>query len=506
MNRFGQPDSPESVTLSNIRETSLDLDAVSALCPNCHLLLVDGGGDLPAAQAMAVQLGATVISDSWVDQGGEALYEQFTFPGVATVASSGDDGFFSFPSAETWAYPAPSTLPNTTSAGGTDLQRASVSGVRSLRGYTETAWSGSGSSCDPDIERPPWQPALGCPGRATADASAEGGTAIFTYAAAAGGWTQAYGTSLSAPLIAAFYALTGAPAQNPSWIYQSAAALNDVTEGSNGSCSPAYLCNAGTGYDGPTGIGSISGSAVRGAPGIAGPGMLNGTYLRRANYSPEANAVSAELQGGVYSNGLATSYQWQYGFSVFEHETESAPLAASCSVSLASATLPELEPGQEYRYRLVAHNAMGTTYGFTYALDTTPEDLPAPEPSLPSPAPTACPTPSPLPDVPNPVRPPEQSHPRRSARLKVERARLSHRVLALTLVCRGNEPRGCQVRIAIRGNHRTRTFYRHLWGRRVLHIRLGKRLLGATHLLLTTYLLRHGRYLRVDRRKLELHL
>ena len=36
-------------------------------------------------------------------------------------------------------------------------------------------------------------------------------------------------------------------------IYSSAAVLNDVTSGSNGSCGGTYFCNAVTGYDGPTG-------------------------------------------------------------------------------------------------------------------------------------------------------------------------------------------------------------------------------------------------------------
>jgi len=29
-----------------------------------------------------------------------------------------------------------------------------------------------------------------------------------------------------------------------------------VTDGTNGRCSSAYLCNAATGYDGPSGLGT----------------------------------------------------------------------------------------------------------------------------------------------------------------------------------------------------------------------------------------------------------
>jgi len=32
--------------------------------------------------------------------------------------------------------------------------------------------------------------------------------------------------------------------------------MNDVTQGSNGSCGGSYLCTAAAGYDGPTGLGT----------------------------------------------------------------------------------------------------------------------------------------------------------------------------------------------------------------------------------------------------------
>ncbi|HEY7926695.1 MAG TPA: hypothetical protein VIG86_04640, partial [Candidatus Dormibacteraeota bacterium] len=78
------------------------------------------------------------------------------------------------------------------------------------------------------------------------------------------GWGVFGGTSLSAPLIAAIYALSGGePAGlhgGEPW-YKPGVAVNDVTSGTNAplstDCAPnAYLCNAGTGYDGPTGVGT----------------------------------------------------------------------------------------------------------------------------------------------------------------------------------------------------------------------------------------------------------
>ena len=50
--------------------------------------------------------------------------------------------------------------------------------------------------------------------------------------------------------------------------YGNTGSLFDVTSGSNGSCSPAYLCNGAVGYDGPTGLGTPNGVAAFG-PGAA---------------------------------------------------------------------------------------------------------------------------------------------------------------------------------------------------------------------------------------------
>src|SRR5213078_1332394 len=50
-------------------EISLDLDMVSAVCPNCHILVVEASSNsltnLLLAENRAATLGATVISNSW---------------------------------------------------------------------------------------------------------------------------------------------------------------------------------------------------------------------------------------------------------------------------------------------------------------------------------------------------------------------------------------------------------------------------------------------------------
>lgn len=393
-------------------ETSLDVDAVSAICPNCSILVVVGGSiqAMSASAATALSLGAKIISASFALQH-ENVYETFNFPGVATVASSGDRGYLEQPSPGYFA--APGVLPNTTAAGGTALLTPDRIGTPSLRGFSEVVWhepeSASGSTCDPYIAKPPWQTeSPGCSGRSTADLSAQ---AAGMWVRSGGHWVWSSGTSESAPLIAGYYAITGAPAENPSWAYGSAAALNDITVGANSvvqNC-PAdalYLCNAGPGYDGPTGVGSISGSAVRGAPGIGGPSMVNKTYTQSATYDSTSDTVAASLQAGVYTNGLPTSYWWQYGINFPDEETAHLELPGSCAISSVTGSLVGLQAAKNYVYRLVAQNSLGPTYGYTVSLDTEPSKLPSTEPSLASSGPpTACPTPRLFPDAPNPTRP-----------------------------------------------------------------------------------------------------
>ena len=51
------------------------------------------------------------------------------------------------------------------------------------------------------------------------------------------GWFDGGGTSLAAPLVAAFQAITGVDGSTPQWAYADAANLNDPSTGSTGACS-----------------------------------------------------------------------------------------------------------------------------------------------------------------------------------------------------------------------------------------------------------------------------
>jgi Ricin-type beta-trefoil lectin domain len=249
-------------------EASLDVDMVSAICPNCHILVVEAG-DLAAAQNTAVSLGAQFISNSWGtgDGSGDAgMDADFNHAGVVDVASSGDSGYGV-------SYPATSRY--VVAAGGTTLNRASNS-----RGWSETVWSGAGAGCSSWESKPTWQKDTGCGDRTVADVSAiaDPGTGVAVYDTyGQGGWFVVGGTSVSSPIIASVFALAGAPSvPAASVLYANPAGLNDVTSGSDGSCSPSYLCNGASGYDGPTGLGTPNGlgafiASGGGTPGATGP-------------------------------------------------------------------------------------------------------------------------------------------------------------------------------------------------------------------------------------------
>ena len=350
------------------QEIALDLDAVSAICPQCHILLVEANSaslsDLKAAMATAVTLGADQISASWNSTQASVPSAFQTLPAVPTVAATGDAGYVG-PGEDNY----PAAVPGVTAAGGTSL---GPSAAPSARGFGEAAWSGGGSGCDLQYARPAYQPADGCSGRAYADLSADAdpatGLSVYDHAT----WSLIGGTSLSTPLIAAYYAITGVTADTPEWAYNASGALNDVVSGSTGNCaaSIAYICNAGTGYDGPTGVGSISGSTVSGAPGIGGPSATpNGT----STYTAGVSAHGATIAGGIYRNRLDTTWWIQYGTTTtYGSETTRTDIGSGTAPVAVTGHLSKLIAGTGYHYRLVAQNSLGTTFGYDYTLTTQP--------------------------------------------------------------------------------------------------------------------------------------
>ena len=240
------------------RESALDLDMASAMCPNCKLILVEANSatdaNLGAAVGMAAALGAHVISNSYGDvETGTMAYEaNYDQPGVAVLASTGDDGY---------GVQFPASSPHVVAVGGTTLKAS----AKVARGWTEVAWKGSGSGCSAVYAKPAWQTDPSCPNRMVADVSAVASpsTGVAVYGPATSGgvsaWAVMAGTSVAAPLIGGIYGVNGGAVTYGSNPYADVGALNDVTSGSNGTCAIAYFCTAEVGYDGPTGLGTPKG-------------------------------------------------------------------------------------------------------------------------------------------------------------------------------------------------------------------------------------------------------
>jgi hypothetical protein len=303
-------------------EISLDIESAHATCPNCHILLVEANTtsyvDLEKAEKTAENLGATELSNSWggPEEGvtvGHDATGPFNDPKVVITASSGDNGFLGWDSefeGESGFTNYPAASPHVVAVGGTRLTLGAES-----KWSSETVWNGSGASgggCSIQFTAPAWQQSLanwssiGCTNKrvvadVAADADPHSGIAVTDSSSACeteyaeGGskhvvhWCTYGGTSLASPIVAAVFALAGGaggvayPAQT---LYENRlaapASLHDVTSGSNGecalgfnaktglssctpaesaaaSCESAGSCLAGTGFDGPTGVGTPHG-------------------------------------------------------------------------------------------------------------------------------------------------------------------------------------------------------------------------------------------------------
>ena len=328
-------------------ETALDVDMASAGCPRCNILVVEAeypSDDLDLAQQTAARLGADVISNSWgsSEYTDDAAYEPgFDQTGVGVFASSGDEGYRAGPQ-----YPATSL--HVIAVGGTRVKDNIVAHTA-----TETAWTLAGSSCSGEFAAPVFQPVeAACPMRAASDvaAIADPQTGVAIYATAAGGPSSAGGTSAASPLVAALMAGAGHPDATPAFIYRHPEAFTDITGGSNGTCGTT-MCNAGSGWDGPTGVGSPNqallvaiGNGVGPAVTITSPAdgtTQTGAFTVEATVADGAAHVDLAIDG-VRVIGIA---QGPYQFSApaiagaGDHVVTVSAITADHDVGTASVTV-----------------------------------------------------------------------------------------------------------------------------------------------------------------------
>ena len=261
-------------------EISLDVEWSHAIAPQAKIILVEAASaslsDLMHAVDVAVANGASVVSMSFGgNDSSSELNSDFHFnvSHVTFVASSGDSGT----GAE---YPAAS--PYVVAVGGTTLQVNDSAGTYG----GETAWSGSGGGLSSYESEPGYQSGYPIPNdpngkRGLPDVSynADPNTGVSVYDTVTyqgqAGWFQVGGTSAGAPQWSALFAIVNAmrvaggkqPLSNTNIeVYAVAQALvygtnfHDITAGTNGNCGT--LCNAGTGYDYVTGLGSPQAAKV----------------------------------------------------------------------------------------------------------------------------------------------------------------------------------------------------------------------------------------------------
>jgi hypothetical protein len=325
--------------------------------------------NLAAATNEAVALGASVVSNSY---GGPEAFSgssenvAYNHPGVPIVASTGDDGFYNWNTLEPEDEAAnlPAASPDVIAVGGTTLE-LNGDGTRA----NERVWNwteplepdepfftagASGGGCSRLFEAKTWQrdvtgfAATGCGNkRLDSDVSmvADPDTGLDIYddyncgsecAGADKGWVTIGGTSLSAPLISGLYALADG-AQGISYpsltLYGTqadATARFDVTEGGNGycdgeaaaecghpdsffgagriDCEGTTECDAGPGYDGPSGIGTPVGLGLfqpqRPTAAFAAPG---------SPVAHSAASFSASGSADFYPGDSITGASWSWG-------------------------------------------------------------------------------------------------------------------------------------------------------------------------------------------------
>jgi hypothetical protein len=352
-------------------EISLDLQMARAICQGCHLMLVEAANSsfaaLGEAVDSAVKAGATEVSNSYGGAEESSNYASYNIPynhpGVVITVSAGDCGYFNEGcEGDTNAANFPASSPDVVAVGGTSLTGQGSD-------WASTVWAGGGSGCSVAFTAPLWQSAIAnfsetaCgTARSVADIAAVANpyTGVDVYDSTPDGYPTGWGiwggTSAASPIIAAEFALAGGahganyPAQTLYSNAGNASALYDVTSGSNGSCTGATSCQAASGYDGPTGVGS--------------PVGLNA-------FSPEGSpaSVSAPTISGSAEEGqkLTLSHgSWTNTPSSYSDQWALCDASGSGCSSIAGATgttytLTATAVGSTLRVQEIATNATGAS-------------------------------------------------------------------------------------------------------------------------------------------------
>jgi hypothetical protein len=294
-------------------EIALDVQTVRGLCHNCKIVLVEATSNsfddlATAVNTAATTMSATIISNSY---GGNENAVEFTpadaakydHPGVAILASTGDDGWYGWDKINAThsgtgqqVSQVPASLNTVVGVAGTSLYLNSdatragetvwnSNGPHDYDGWFLNDTGASGGGCSQLSNAKGWQKnvagygSLGCGTnrRSSTDIAAiadpfTGYDVFLSYNQGTPGWFTFGGTSLASPVIAALWALAGGPggvdypALSLYGHFKSDATkhLYDVTLGGNGSCHTSTLAScanwwtgSGTGNPNLEGLGLI---------------------------------------------------------------------------------------------------------------------------------------------------------------------------------------------------------------------------------------------------------
>lgn len=386
-------------------EETLDVEAVRAVCSACKIVLVEANSSSDTNLAAAVNtaantIHATEISNSYggPESGGASDASAYNHPGIVITASSGDDGYYDFDflgGNGTISQPnTPAAYPTVVAVGGTSLYLGSTA-TRS----SETVWNDNGANdifeqafggalgaegggCSLVYAAKGWQSnktgysAAACSGkRLVSDVSLVAdpltGFDIYdSYSCGGGcstGWMTIGGTSLSAPLAAAAYALSGGAHGVPYpavTLYGHPTSVYDVTAGGNGfcggmgaaQCSLAALgdptgnpnlagagvldcawnsagvvvtageraCDAAPGFDGPTGVGTPNSQTLFAKTGPSFTISGGSTATHGVAHSWSATSVTDPFPGGSVGS---TGWTWNWGDGSTTSSTSATPAA-----------------------------------------------------------------------------------------------------------------------------------------------------------------------------------
>jgi subtilase family serine protease len=359
-------------------EIALDVEAAHMVCQTCEIVLVEGNSDLTSdlaqAEVEAESFDPASISNSWSGNDETAYDSDFERNGIAIVAATGDTGSVS--NGQDW----PADIPQVTAASGTTLQLNSDDSWNS-----ETVWGDSGGGCSITFAAPSWQTSLsnwstaGCGSyKAFGDISADGDPNTGAAINMNGSWYESGGTSLSAPLLASIFALTGGVNSSVDAVtvpYANYAVqpsdFHDVTSGTDCTSSNTTHCNAGAEFDTPSGLGSPNG--LTGFSELSSPSVSAKT-ISQTQINLSWAAITGASSYHVYRNnsqiGITTSTTYNdtgltpnnsYSYYVVAYGSSGSASPDSSSVAAYSAYPDDIN--EDGHINLLDLSTLASVYG-----------------------------------------------------------------------------------------------------------------------------------------------